>query len=493
MLTVLVGGGAFAFYQIDPLHVFRSGPQAAEAIPANALLYAGFDLNPSAEQKVNALRFLNHFPAFRNNSGLGDVNADVRSAIFGKALTAMRCPGLTYGVDVKPWIGNKFAVAAMPPTSGGSSPVVIGALEVTNQSAAKTGLSKIRACVRSIMGGPTFGFAFEGDYALLAQTQVQAVSYAKAAASSSLADSAAFTADMKSLGDLGVATMWVDVSRAVTAFGQVLPVSAQLGNLDHSAQRAAATFRFSGDSAEIVTSVLGSAPAVTHGENQIVKLPSSTVFAVSEAGGGQRVGVSWKAIKQGIAAQGVDVGAAISQLEARTGLRLPDDLRTLFGNNLLFAMDRNGLGAGGPLRGDLSSIDAGFRFTNNPAALNALYAKVRRLIEQQSTAALPVAKVDASDGIAVATNARYAKVLAGLSGGLGESPGFQSVVQNAANMEFVAYFNWNSVEQTIVSALHNSGAPQQVIDNLRPLRAIGATSVVSGHYTVGSIKVSVDD
>ena len=51
----------------EELAAERARQQAAEAIPADAVFYVGIDLDPSAEQKINALRFLNHFPAFKGD------------------------------------------------------------------------------------------------------------------------------------------------------------------------------------------------------------------------------------------------------------------------------------------------------------------------------------------------------------------------------------------------------------------------------------------
>jgi Protein of unknown function (DUF3352) len=492
VLTVLVAGGAFGFYKVDPLHLFRAGPQAAEAVPATALFYAGVDLDPTAAQKVSALRFLNHFPAFRENSGLTDADADVRGVIFGRALQTLHCPGLGYDSDVKPWIGSKFGVAAMPPTRAGSSPVVVGVLEVTDESAAKAGLVKVRNCLPAGVS-PALGFAFVGDFAVVAQTQAQADTYARQAESASLADSDAFAADMDSLGDLGVATVWANVSGAIDAFGQQVPTGGQLDFLENSYQRAAATFRFTGDSAELVTSIYGDTPGVNHGANQIVRLPDSTVFALSEAGGGQRVDASWDDLTSAAGSEGTDVEGQIARFEAQTGLQLPADLRTLFGDNLLFAVDGTGLTADALRNGDFGALNAGVRFTGDPGELNALYTKIRTLIEEQTSAQLPVDKVDAADGMAVASNDSYAKTLAGLDGDLGDSPEFQSVTEDAAAKEFVLFFNWDSVEAQILTAAHDSGASAQVIDNLRPLRAFGATSTVDGHYTVATLRLSVND
>lgn len=216
VFSVLLGGGAFAFYQADPLHLLRAGPQAAEAIPADALFYVGADLDPSAKQKVAALQFFNSFPAFRKNSGLSDANADVRRAIFDGTV-AHPCAALSYDDDVQPWIGSKFAVAGMPSPRGRSAPGGMAALEVTNQDRARAGLAKLQKC--SDGSGQGFGFTFIGNYAVVAQTQRQAETYAHAAESASLAEDDDFAADMESLGELGVLTAWADVTGAIDSFG----------------------------------------------------------------------------------------------------------------------------------------------------------------------------------------------------------------------------------------------------------------------------------
>ena len=88
---------------------------------------------------------------------------------------------------------------------------MVGAIEVSDEDGARTGLDKLAACGG---GGVHFGLAFTGDYAIVAETQDQADQYADAASSSSLADDADFKTDMDSLGDLGVATAWVDIAGA---------------------------------------------------------------------------------------------------------------------------------------------------------------------------------------------------------------------------------------------------------------------------------------
>ncbi len=493
MLAVLVGGGALAFYQLDPLNLFRAGPQAAEAMPANALFYVGVDLDPSAQQKVAALQFLNHFPAFRESARLDDENADVRKLVFDNTLANSGCD-VSYDDDIAPWIGGKFGFAGVPGRAGASEPEGMLAVEVTDTDAASVGLKKLQNCAGATADSSfDFGFDFTGDYAVLAKTQPLAEQLAASADDSSLADSDSFVADMDSLGDPGVATVWADVSTALDLFAPPSPGNGQLDFLKSSYQRAAATFRFTSDSVDVVTSVLGETPSFDHGDNQIVELPESTVFAMSEAGGGNRLDASWDDIMGAAGSQGADIDSAIAQFEAETGISVPEDLSTLLGDNLMVAVDSEGLTAEALQAEDPSLLNAGVRFTSDPEKLNAIYSKVLALIEQQAHQSLPFVKHDADDGMVVATNDNYAERLVGLGGGLGDSAEFQSVTDDAASKEFVLFFNWDSVEEQILQATQNAGAPQEVIDNLRPLRAFGITSGIEGDYTVSTFRLSVNN
>ncbi len=494
VLALVVGGGAFAFYKLDPFNLFTAGPQAAEALPANAIFYVGVDLEPSAEQKVAALRFLNHFPAFREEVQIDDENADVRRRVFEEAAEDAEdpaCAAISYDADIAPWIGGKFGVAGVagPP---GTEPDVMLAMEVTDRDAASVGLEKLRSC--SDESEKDYGFAFTGDYAVLAETQALAEQFAASADDASLADDDDFNADMESLGDLGVATMWVDIAGSIDAFAPVAPGSDEMDFLKTAYQRGAATIRFSSDSLEVVTAIYGDTPSIDHGDNQIVDLPESTVFAMSEAGGGERLDASWDDIMSAAKEEaGADIETQISQFEAETGLALPEDLSTLLGDNIMVAVDSEGLTAAAIEAEDPSLFNAGVRFTTDPAALNAIYDKVLALVDADAQQSLPFVKRDADDGIVIATNDGYAERLADLDGGLGDSGEFQSVTDDAAGKEFVLFFNWDSVEEQILQAAENTGAPPDVIENLEPLRAFGITADVEGDYWISTYRLSVND
>lgn len=495
VMTVLVGGGAFAFFKIDPFHLFRSGPQAAEALPANAIFYAGLDLDPTASQKVDALRFLNHFPGFRDNAGLTDTNADITDAVVGKAIDALDCAGVSYADDVKPWLGERFGVAVMPSTAASDVPVAF-AIQVSDDAAARKGIAALNGCDRATATAPTgepVGMAFVNGFMLLAQTQAEAGAYAKSADQRSLADDADFKADMDSLGGLGVATMWVDVAAAIHSYADAVPQGGQLEGLTSAVGRVAATFRFASDHIEIATSSFGDSTAVDHDDNPIVNLPDSTVFAMSESGADQRIAADWKRGIDQLRKGDPSIDDQIAEFERQTGLTLPTDLETLFGHNIMIALDKEGLTSDALSSNDFSSIDFGVRFTNDPAKLDALYTKVADLVRQAAGSDISLPKKDFEDGIAIATNDDYANTLGQLDGNLGDSDPFMSVVDNGAGQEFVMFFNFDAIKDQVVQAMHDDGVPQDVIDNIQPLQAFGITADVGGDYQHLTMRLSVDD
>ncbi len=490
VLALIAGGGAFAFYQADPLHMFGDEPQASEALPADALFYLGVDMNPSASQKVKALQFLNHFPAFREEADL-DENADVRDRLFGEALSDTECEGVSYEDTIKPWVGDKFGMALMEPAGGETDPVPVVAIQVTDEAKADDQLSKLATCV----GGENveFGHAFTGDYALLAETSELADGFANDAADNALADSSEFKADMESLGDLGIATMWVDVEGSLNVatpeiLGRGGDMDNQLDMLKSKYQRVAATFRFESDAVEIATTVFGETVEISHGDNQIVELPESSVVAMSQAGGADRLGASWDDIKELAGSEGVNFDQEVADFEAETGFSLPEDLATVLGENIMFVADADGLTSEALQSEQFDAVNAGIRFTGDAEAQKALYDEVSQLLGSQED--LPLVTLEAEDGFVMASNDAYAETLKELGGDLGSSEAFTSVVDDAASKEAVFYFNWDLIEDQVIEAL--PGGPE-IAENIEPLRAVGISADVEGDYTKIVAKVSVND
>ncbi len=489
VVAVVLGGGAFAVYKVDPFNVFSdSSPAAAEAVPANAVFYVGVDLNPSAGQKVKAVQFLDHFPAFRESVDISDAESDIREPLFDEALQSSECD-LNFNDDIQPWLGYKFAFAGMPASGDSSSPDFLFAAEVSNEGDAREGLDKLASCGG---GDADYGLAFADGYALIAETQEIADGYVDDLSEGSLADDGDFTSDLDSLGDLGFATMWVDVEDAINRYAPAALGTEDLDLLVESYQRAAATFSFESDSVEVVASVFGNTEEVDHEDNKIVDLPDTTAFAMSESGGKTRVDQTWETVVEAARKQGVDVEEQMAAFEAETGLSLPDDIATVLGDNILFAVDSEGLSSEGLTSGDPSQINAGVRFTSDPDKLNELYEKVLTLVQDETGQDFPVSKKDVDDGLVVATNDDYADTLSE-EGTLGDTDAFQSVVDDGASKEFVLFFNFDSIEDQVVQAMQDDGMGSEEIDNVTPIQAFGFTFEVEGDYTVTTFRMSVND
>jgi hypothetical protein len=408
--------------------------------------------------------------------------------IVDKLLQESQCTGISYSSDIEPWPGQRFGIALMPPRAGDRQPVVV-ALQVSDEDAARKAVATLDRCNTS--GTPT-GVAFDNGFMLVARTQAQATDYARAADAHSLSDNAAFHADMDSLGDLGVMTAWMDVRAVVRADGGELVPGSETSALTGAFQRVAATFRFAGDHVEVASSIYGDTTDIDHADNPIVHLPGSTVFALSESGGDQRIAHSWRHTIGQARSQDPGIDQQLAQIQAQTGLRLPADLETLLGHNLLLAMDSRGLTAANMANTDPSLLNIGLRLTNDPAKLNALYAKVLSLMGPAAGGQLPVVERSFSDGIAVATNPSYAATLGHLDGDLGNSDAFRSVVDDGADQEFVLFFDFDSVKAQLIRAMRNDGASQEAIDNVEPLKAFGISADTTGRYEHVTIRLSVD-
>ena len=102
----VVGVGAWA-----AVSFLSTGAQPDEALPSTTLGYVSIDLDPSGAQKIEALKTLNKFPAFKDELGL-DTDDDIRQRLFEEFEKSAGC-GLDYAKDVEPWLGDRMAVAAV--------------------------------------------------------------------------------------------------------------------------------------------------------------------------------------------------------------------------------------------------------------------------------------------------------------------------------------------------------------------------------------------
>ena len=199
--AALIGGGVWAWSAW-----FSQGAQPAEALPDSTLAYVSVDLDPPGQQKVEALRTLRKFPAFRDEVGLKEDD-DLRKELFESLQDDGLCKDVDYGDDVEPWLGQRAAFALVDLGKDTPSPVVV--VQVSDQDAAEKGIDKLTDCANPQSSGEDFGgYAFNGDWAVFAETKGIAQDVVDAADKGTLGDDADYTKWIDEAGDPGIITLY---------------------------------------------------------------------------------------------------------------------------------------------------------------------------------------------------------------------------------------------------------------------------------------------
>ena len=482
-VLVLGAGGVFAFSALS-----GGGAQPAEAIPANAMAYVRMDLDPSAGQKVNAIRLLNRIPQFKDSVSV-EEDADIRRSIVEEISKNSSCT-LDYDKEFEPWLGDRAAVALLPASGGGSDPTPLFVLQVKGgEKAAQPFVDKVKSCDGSA-SEPT-GIAFTGDYVVLAESQQIADGAAKDAEESSLQDDKQFSDDMKALDEDGLASFWVDVPEVVnlldsSSSSTASDLEAFKSNLDgvnsyYGALRAGKNYL------ELAVEVSGGPETKATVDNPAGDLPADTLFAASFSGAQENFDQAWAQYSENA---GYQFQSQLRDFESSTGLSLPADLKTLLGDNITVAMNADGLNQSALDSGNFSSLNIGVRTTGDQAAQQAVVDKLNTAM-QGSGATLATSRHDG--GVTIATNSGYAEALAG-DGSLGDEAAFKDAVPDAGKAVGIAYLDVNRM--TDVAKSLNTGSSteaQEALDALEPIRAAGiATYPTEDGRTKGVMRVTFD-
>ncbi|CAN5472133.1 hypothetical protein BH10ACT10_BH10ACT10_09010 [soil metagenome] len=466
-VVAAVGVGAYGVVQL-----MAGGSSPATAVPADAIGYVSLDLDPSASQKIEAFKILRKFPAIKKQLGSRD---DLRRAVFDEIQKSGDCKGVDYAQDIEPWIGDRVALAAVPDSKVGATPLFV--LQVTDEAKAKAGARRLESCGGTATDGgdKPAGLAFVGDYLLVAETQSEADSMAKDAEASTLADSSEFTTAMDRVGDPGIVTMYVSKD-APAAFAKASGSSSDPGRITSmfkDFQGAAGVVRFAGGAveAEFTGKGLPSGIGAAQGPD-VGTLPGSTAAALA-------VGFKEGWVKDYVAqmndllGDGASVDQMLAEGERATGLQLPEDVETLLGSGLTVSIDGKTDLKALTESPDPSQVPAGIRIYGDPA-------KITPIIDKLKAAAGPDAdlvKVSTGDGIVtVGFDQAYVDGLRD-KGGLGDVSAFTDVVPDASRATGTFYVNFDAgdgwAEQ--LADLISDGDPE-VKANIAPLDALGVST-----------------
>ena len=498
------------------MSLMSGGTQPAEAIPSNALGYVSLDLDPSASQKIEAIKILRKFPAIEKETKISSQD-DLRRWVFEQAQKDGQCKGLDYDKDIEPWIGDRIAMAGVPANKGGETATPVVALQVTDSEAATTGIKKLADCGDA---GEDFGVAVAGDYALISDSQQHAEALATAAGQSSLADDADFQKWTSRVGDPGILTMYAapgamealaDMQSGLAGSffapgggkDEMLPGSeAGMQRMNDRLKDAykdfkgmAAVVRFEDGAVEAELageSTPDDLAAVLseRGESHVSELPAGTAaaFGVSLQDGWAKGYVDFMGRLMG---EDQPVDQMLKEAEAQTGLDLPGDIERLLGDGFAVALDKD-LDVKAASE-DPTAIPAGIRISGDPQEIHGVVDKIKKAVGPMAD---QLAVEDGDGAVSLGLSPDYVRTLAG-SGELGQDAAFKDVVPHADKAAAVMFVNLDAVEKWFTQAMEQGGqlGPDEtkVRDNIAPLHAFGASSWVDDDGSEhGLLRLSTD-
>jgi hypothetical protein len=464
VVVALIGGGGY--FAVNLLS--GGGTQPQDVLPANALGYIRLDLDPAANQKLALFGIARKFTVTKDTF-TGD---DPRQAFFGMIKKqSSDLSKIDYARDIEPWLGQRVGIALLEPKKGSTQPQVVAAVQVTDQAKAREGIAKLDRA----SGGSKTGVAFRDDYAIISDTQALAD---RSATGPVLSTNTDFTGDLATLGEPGVLSFWMDMARVAKIAGTITPQDqATLGQFAKG--RFVGALRFESDYVELAGVVRGADALKAQPEAaKLTDLPASTVGAVSISGLGEVLSKQWSQIMKMISASadGQSIQQQITATEQSTGLKLPEDIVTLLGKNLTFAVDDKGLD------GNLPNIGA--RLTTDPAKAQAIVDKLEKAIADTGGTAPQIAKVSGDGTFVLASSQQYAAELAKGGGTLGDSETFQKAIPNAGDATFAAYVDLDKLEKLYLKDLEGDARA-----NAKALRAVGLSGSRSGDQASFSLRV----
>lgn len=470
LALVASAGAGFAAGSV----VGGGGTQPEDVLPDTVVAYADIDLDPAAQQKVNLVRLLGRFPDVEQKYG---NEPDVRTVVVDWLVRGTKLED----ADVSAWIGDRVGVGVSW-NEDAEALTPVAALQVTDEDAAVADLGLVldpeQIAVSQgyvIVTGDLLNefAALDGLDGLITDTGPRTQTAAEVVAAGEaapLSASAAFAEVFDHLDD-GLLTTYVDGEGIAAAGDQLIgSLGIAIPSLNDSLTSAAesgrvgAVLRAEPNALEVVAWSSAEPQNGTVPGQMMATLPSSTLVALEYTGGSQFVAERWaQTIDNADGTGGLAPGeleAGLADLEAQYGITLPDDLETLAGDDVVFAVDGEGL---------LTSVPGiGMRSITDPAAGADLAARVESALASL-TGGFGITAQGTSDGMVVATTDDYAAQLESSGGGLGADPTYQDALPDATDASFLVFVDFSAVRGFAALA-----APEAA-GVLKPLDAFGAT------------------
>jgi hypothetical protein len=426
--VAVLAGGAVAAYAYTKLA--SSGIQPERVLPGTTVAFAKIDLDPAAGQKVAAYRLSSKFPAISH--GAGNIDQE-KHTILSQFLD--KNTDLDYATDIKPWLGDRAAIAAMPDPSGDNGLDPVLAVAYTDEAKMKAALTKAARTT------PDVGFVTRNGYVLISDSQSHAEAVLAATQRATLADNDHYKSDLKSLHGDQLAVGWADIAATLAAMRTGSPQSSlkpeDLTRLSMLAAkgRIVVGAHASSDYLEVTalshqagtgTARLAAKPV----GGALAKLSADTDAALEVSGLGDALSQTYVQ-----ASANLGLNEDFQDLIDQTGLKLPEDLKALFGTDTTFsARFPRGTGGAPDVAAQVSTTGAN-RAVQLLDSLGQPFGFSSEDLHPRRTA----------DGYLVSTSPGYDPRPAAGTGTLGDDPAFRKAVPDRAQAGLIGYVNFGSL------------------------------------------------
>ncbi|HEX8092416.1 DUF3352 domain-containing protein [Jatrophihabitans sp.] len=426
-VLAVLAGGAVAAYAYTVLA--SSGIQPERVLPATTVAFAKLDLDPAAGQKIAAYRLSAKFPAVSKGASNIDAEKNALLSAFFSDQTEV-----DYTTEIKPWLGDRIALAAVPDTASeaGLDPVL--AVAYTDEAKMKATLSKAARTDKDL------GWVTIDGYALISDSQSHAEAVLAGVRRGTLAGVDRYRADLKSLHGDQIAVGWADFAATVAALkagsGSAkarLEDLQSLNALSASKGRIVLGAHASSDYLEVSavshdTGTTGTARSAGKPVNgTLTKLAAEDTSAALEVTGlGDSLSAAWAGTSAALGLR-----EQFESLIEETGLQLPEDLRALFGTDTtISARLPHGPDGDAEIAAQVSTTGAD-RAMQLLDSLGEPFGVPADSLHAQRTA----------DGYLLSNSTSYDPRARSGARTLGEDPAFRKAVPDSATAGLIAYVN----------------------------------------------------
>lgn len=448
-VAVAAAGGAFA---LGSQLAGGGGTQPDDVLRAGAVALAKVDLNPSLHEKLAVWQLSQKFPAVINGSNKDTVLSE-------SVVTALlRGTPLTYAADVKPWLGDRAAIAVYPAPSKGAEPELAFALQYTDATAMTAALHKLES-------SRPISWTTRDNYVVVAEQPGQATAVLAADDAHAMSTQDTYRSDIGALGGGQLALGWADlagvgsaalatIAHAATGSGADLLQSALAGTALPGSGRVAVGLHAESSYLEVVGRTFGAkaGPGLAHsaGHDLAGAMPADSTAAISVTD----LGAASSRIN-GLLGAEPSVGSAVKGLNKRYGLNISGLLGAIFGKETAVAL--------APMHGENPAVT--LRTSGgNAKQVTSILGLLTAMAGDKFAKLQPTA-----DGFVIGNSPDEVRAAAGTGHPLADTAAFRTAVPDADGAALVAYAN-------VAGLIAQGVIPPDDATDLEHVQAVGLTS-----------------